>query len=106
VLKETIRSGKQAKIATGIAAAGIIMTFIISAATMYYNYQQRQAEAEHSQREIQVLRESSRESRAAADSHSQDEMRALSDILRALQNPNTTAPNNPRPKPKALFGKE
>ncbi len=98
-LVEAIRSGKQAKIATRLAAAGIIATVIIAIATMYYNYRRSQAAEAHFRYQIQVLSENWRAQRAAADSHSQDELRALGEIFRAMQNSKNVTPSSPR-KPK------
>ena len=100
VLLETIRSGRQAKFATWLAAAGIIATLIIATATMYFNYHQSQAAEAHFQHEIQVLQEISQEQRAA-DRRGQDEVRTLGEILRSLQNPKKAAPNTAPPNPKA-----
>jgi len=97
VLQEAIRSGKQARSATRLAAAGIATTLLIALGTLLYN---------HSQHEIQVLQEISREQRAAADRQSQDQLRALSEILQELQKPKTITPNNPRPKPSTPSGEE
>lgn len=97
-LAETVRSGEQAKTATRLAAAGIVITVIIAAGTIYYNYRHGEAAEAHLQQEIQVLHEISREQRGA-DSHSQDEVRALGEILRALQDPKNAAPATPRSTP-------
>jgi hypothetical protein len=93
-LAETVRSGEQAKRATQLAAAGIIITVVIAAGTIFYNYIHNQAAEAHLQHEIQVLNEISRQQRAA-DGHGQEEVSALGEILGALQNPKNAAPAAP-----------
>jgi hypothetical protein len=84
-LAETVKSGQQARNATRLAAAGILVSILIASATFYYNSHQSRAADARTQEEIRVLREISREQSQTTDARIQDETSVLRQILRELQ---------------------